>query len=82
MAFPINKLTSVGYAIGSGDHVDMIVSFSIVDVNQEGQYPVVPFNRDLVDELIAAGMEPHEAVAQRAGDAARAPRSSHVSCPS
>ena len=38
--------------------------FSVVDANQEGQYAVVPFNRDLVDELIAAGMDPEEAVAQ------------------
>ena len=72
IAFPINKLTSVGYAIGSGDHIDMIVSFSIVDADQEGQYPVVPFNRDLVDELIAAGMEPAAAVAQVLGDATQA----------
>ena len=72
IAFPINKLTSVGYAIGSGDHIDMIVSFSIVDADQEGQYPVVPFNRDLVDELIAAGMEPAAAVTQALGDATRA----------
>jgi Flp pilus assembly protein CpaB len=63
MAFPINKLTSVGYAIGAGDHVDVIVSFSIVEVDQEGQYPIILFNRDLVDDLIAAGLEPQEAVA-------------------
>ncbi len=64
MAYPINKLTSVGYAIGAGDHVDVIVSFSIVEVDQEGQFPVVPFNRDMVDELVAAGMDPKEAVAR------------------
>jgi Flp pilus assembly protein CpaB len=69
IAFPINKLTSVGYAIGSGDHIDMIVSFSVVDANQEGQYAVVPFNRDLVDELVAAGMKPEEAVAKAVSDA-------------
>ncbi len=72
IAYPIDKLTSVGYAIGSGDHIDMIVSFSIVDANQEGQYAVVPFNRDLVDELIAAGLQPEEAVAKAIGDAASA----------
>ena len=72
IAFPINKLTSVGYAIGSGDHVDMLVSFSVVDANQEGQYAVVPFNRDLVDELIAAGMDPKEAVTKAIGDATSA----------
>ncbi len=70
IAFPINKLTSVGYAIGSGDHIDMIVSFSVVDANQDGQYAVVPFNRDLVDELIAAGMDPKEAVAKAISDVA------------
>ncbi len=64
MAFPINKLTSVGYAIGSGDRVDVIVSFAVVDVDQEGQYPVIPFNRDLVDDLVAAGLEPQEAVSR------------------
>src|SRR5512143_1428635 len=56
MAFPISKLTSVGYAIGSGDRVDVIVSFAVVDVDQEGQFPVIPFNRDMVDELVAAGL--------------------------
>jgi pilus assembly protein CpaB len=64
MAYPIDKLTSVGYAIGSGDRVDVIVSFAVVDVDQEGQYPVIPFNRDLVDDLIAAGLEPADAVAR------------------
>jgi Flp pilus assembly protein CpaB len=64
MAFPINKLTSVGYAIGAGDHVDVIVSFAVVEVDQEGQFPVMPFNRDMVDELVSAGLEPAEAVAR------------------
>lgn len=62
MAFPINKLSSVGYAIGAGDHVDVIVSFAVVEVDQEGQYPIVPFNRNLADDLIAAGLDPQEAV--------------------
>jgi Flp pilus assembly protein CpaB len=64
MAFPVNKLTSVGYSIGAGDHIDLVVSFSIIDVDQEGQFPVVPFNRDLVDELTAAGLTPQDAVAR------------------
>jgi Flp pilus assembly protein CpaB len=67
MAFPINKLTSVGYAIGAGDHVDVIVSFAVVEVDQEGQFPVMPFNRDMVDELVSAGLEPAEAVARVLG---------------
>src|SRR5512136_1872460 len=64
MAFPINKLTSVGYAIGAGDRVDLIVSFAVVEVDQEGQYPVIPFNRNLVDDLVAAGMDPKDAVSR------------------
>jgi pilus assembly protein CpaB len=62
MAFPINQFSSVGYAVGAGDHVDVVVSYSILDVDQEGQYPVIPFNRDMVDELISAGLQPQEAV--------------------
>jgi len=64
MAFPINKLTSVGYAIGAGDRVDLIVSFAVIEVDQEGQYPIIPFNRNLVDDLVAAGLEPQEAVSR------------------
>jgi Flp pilus assembly protein CpaB len=64
IAYPVNKFTSVGYAIGAGDHVDVIVSFSVVEVDQEGQFPVVPFNRDMVDELVAAGLEPQDAVSR------------------
>jgi pilus assembly protein CpaB len=64
IAFPIDQITSVGYAVGAGDRVDMLVSFSILDVNQEGQYPVIPFNRDLQDELVAAGMPNADAVAK------------------
>ena len=67
MAFPIDKLTSVGYAIGTGDHVDVIVSFAVVEVDQEGQFPVMPFNRDMVDELVSAGLQPAEAVARVLG---------------
>ena len=64
ITFPISAATSVGYAVGAGDRVDMLVSFSILDVNQEGQYPVIPFNRDLLDELVAAGMPNADAVAK------------------
>jgi pilus assembly protein CpaB len=60
--FPIDQITSVGYAIGDGDHVDMLISFSIVDANQEGQYPVVPFNRDFLDELTSVGVASDKAV--------------------
>lgn len=68
VAFPIDQMSSVGYAIGAGDRVDMLVSFSVLDVNQEGQYPIVPFNRELVDELIAAGIPPESAAAQVLAD--------------
>ena len=68
VAFPIDRMSSVGYAIGSGDRVDVLVTFSILDVNQEGQYPIVPFNRELVDELIAAGIAPDAAAAQVLSD--------------
>ena len=68
VAFPIDQMSSVGYAIGAGDRVDVIISFSIVDVNQEGQYPIVPFNRELVDDLIAAGLPSEVAVQQVLAD--------------
>lgn len=64
LAFPIGQLSSVGYAIGAGDRVDVLVTFSVVDVDEDGQYPVVPFNRNLVDDLVAAGLPPEAAVAQ------------------
>ncbi len=69
VAFPIDRLSGVGYAIGAGDRIDVLVAFSVIDVNQEGQFPIVPFNRDLVDELVAAGMEQQAAVAQVVADA-------------
>ena len=56
VAFPIDQLSSVGYAVGPGDHVDVLVAFSVLDVNLEGQYPIIPFNRDLLDEFTAAGV--------------------------
>ena len=62
VAFPIDQISSVGYAVGDGDHVDVLISFSVVDANQEGQYPVIPFNRDLLDELTSAGVPNDTAV--------------------
>jgi Flp pilus assembly protein CpaB len=35
-----------------------------VEVDQEGQFPVMPFNRDMVDELVSAGLQPADAVAR------------------
>lgn len=68
VSFPIDRMSSVGYAMGSGDRVDMLITFSVIDVNQEGQYPIVPFNRDLVDELIAAGIPAESAASQVLAD--------------
>lgn len=62
IAVPIDQLAGVGYALQPGDHVDVLVSMWLVDVDRDGQYPVIPFNRDLVDQLVASGMDPAEAV--------------------
>ena len=74
VSFPIDRMSSVGYAVGSGDRVDMLITFSVIDVNQEGQYPIVPFNRDLVDELIAAGFPPEVAAVKAQADIESAQR--------
>ncbi len=58
VAFPINQISGVGYAIGRGDHVDVMVAFSVVDVDQDNQFPNVPFNRNLQNDLLAAGADP------------------------
>jgi Flp pilus assembly protein CpaB len=58
VAFPINQISSAGYSIGKGDHVDVLVAFSVLDVNQEDQYPSVPFNRDFYNDLVDAGVLP------------------------
>jgi pilus assembly protein CpaB len=68
-AFPIDQLSGVGYALRPGDHVDVLAAFWLVDVDRDGQYPIVPFNRNLVDELIAAGMDPDAAVQQAVSSA-------------
>jgi len=72
IALPIDQLASVGYALRPGDHVDVLVSLWLIDVDREGQYPVVPFNRPLVDELIAAGMSSERANEFVTGQAASA----------
>ena len=65
VALPVDQLASVAYAIRAGDHVDVLASFWLVDVDRDGQFSAYPFNRALSDELIAAGMDPNAAV-QRA----------------
>lgn len=67
VAFPIDQLSGVGYAIRPGDHVDVLAAFWLVDVDRDGQYPTIPFNRNLVDELIGAGLDPDVAVQQAFG---------------
>ena len=72
VALPIDQMASVGYALRPGDHVDVMVGFWLVDVDRDGQFPVVPFNRSLVDDLVAAGMPPDQAANLAAQQAAAA----------
>jgi Flp pilus assembly protein CpaB len=37
VAFPIDELSSVSYGIQAGDHVDVLMTFSFVDIDQETQ---------------------------------------------
>jgi Flp pilus assembly protein CpaB len=37
MAFPLTRLSAVAYAIRPGDHVDIMMSFQFVDINEEYQ---------------------------------------------
>jgi Flp pilus assembly protein CpaB len=37
VAMPINRLSSVGYSIREGDHVDLLMSFRFVDVDEDFQ---------------------------------------------
>lgn len=62
VAFPIDQLSDVGYAVGAGDHIDLLISFSVVDANQDGQYPVTPFNQDLFDQLRSTGAPADQAL--------------------
>ncbi|HEY4689845.1 MAG TPA: Flp pilus assembly protein CpaB [Anaerolineae bacterium] len=62
IALPIDQLAGVGYAIQPGDHVDVLVSLWLLDTDRDGQYAAYLFNRNLSDELIAAGMQPDAAV--------------------
>jgi Flp pilus assembly protein CpaB len=44
IGFPINELSSVSYGIQAGDHVDILMSFSFVDINHQLQVlePICP----------------------------------------
>jgi pilus assembly protein CpaB len=37
VAFPINELSSVSYGIRPGDHIDVLMTFSFMDIDQETQ---------------------------------------------
>jgi len=64
IALPIDQLASVGYALQPGDHVDVLASFWLIDVDRDGQFAAIPFNRDLVEEFISAGLPPDQAAQQ------------------
>jgi Flp pilus assembly protein CpaB len=64
VSFEIDKFSSVGYAVGTGDHVDMIVTFGLVDANRDGQFPTIAFNQELFDKLKNAGVPPEQALTQ------------------
>jgi pilus assembly protein CpaB len=44
IGFPIDELSSVSYGVQPGDHVDILMSFSFVDINQQVQVvePICP----------------------------------------
>lgn len=54
MAIPITRLSSVGYALRQGDHVDILMSFRFVDVDEDFQ-TILPNSVDTT--LIPAGIE-------------------------
>jgi hypothetical protein len=47
MAIPITRLSSVGYALREGDHVDILMSFRFVDIDEEFQ-TILPNNAGVV----------------------------------
>jgi pilus assembly protein CpaB len=65
LAIPIDQISGVAYAVQPGDHVDILISLWLIDTDRDGQYgsPYF-FNRSLSDDLIAAGMDPENAVSQ------------------
>jgi Flp pilus assembly protein CpaB len=48
--FPIGEYSGVSYALKSGDRVDVLITFTIVDVDRETQSPL-PLERGLQDEI-------------------------------
>jgi Flp pilus assembly protein CpaB len=39
VAFPVNELSSVSYGIRPGDHIDVLMTFFFMDIDQETQIP-------------------------------------------
>jgi pilus assembly protein CpaB len=70
VAFPISELSSVSYGIQPGDHVDILVTFSFIDIDQETQIreplcpPVCPVPGGLeVESQQASSGEQHPRLA-------------------
>ena len=56
VAFPVSELSSVSYGIQPGDHVDVLITFTFIDIDQETQMreplcpPVCPVSGGLEGE--------------------------------
>ncbi|MBN1427919.1 MAG: Flp pilus assembly protein CpaB [Anaerolineae bacterium] len=65
IAVPLNRLSGVAYALRAGDHVDIMVSFRFVDVDEDFQtilpnnvgLTVVPVDMEMDEGIIVAGRE-------------------------
>ncbi len=60
IAFPLNRVSGVAYALRAGDHVDVLVSFRVVDVDEDFQ-TILPNNVGLgiaPAGLLAEGEKP------------------------
>jgi Flp pilus assembly protein CpaB len=70
VAFPVSELSSVSYGIQPGDHVDVLITFSFIDIDQETQMreplcpPVCPVSGGLEGESQqASGTDQHPRLA-------------------
>jgi Flp pilus assembly protein CpaB len=65
-AIPVDKLSSVGYSVQTGDRVDVVLSFEVVDVDEEFQTTLPNWVFELTggftegDERIMAGVTPQD----------------------
>lgn len=59
LAIPVNRLSSVAYALREGDHVDILMSFRFIDVDEEFQTVLPNDVLTLTDdpELAALGLQ-------------------------